>query len=364
MIDQITNTDDSPQAAVQDLSVQGFIDYTDTPTDIMQGADTEPVLTRSTLSKQLAKQILPYLKTWMKRSVMTSIEQSFQGRIPAKLVIKLDWLREQFKRKDAQAFFKKTYDNSQFNKEKCPEWPEGSYNLGEKDPDTNEYTQVITAEEALDNWVFMRAVMQATRHLNFGLQQRKRRYQMDATSDHKVSRTQFTGEQTWTPPTQITFSYWIVEGQDYSTPYSLEWIDDPEHEGSLCQIKVMKKVANVLKPKEGAKRKPEASVIATLLALKKGDSQSIRFPGEHQSFVEEQINSFCDHLNRISQEENIRFYMKTDPERPNVLHVFHMGRLYGDDNTAGVEQNSIAAAKPVSEEEQLEADLDKAIDKL
>lgn len=275
-----------------------------------EGEPEQRELSPAEQAKLRVKAILPYIKAWMRRQVLNRLRQSYYARIPDTFEVPIAWLQEQFGNVENRTFFRKEADTfaQKWNQPLCEDWPEG-----------------------LTCWDYMRAVMQATRHLNYGLQTRNVRMQLNVDSDHKHTVTAFTGVDTWREPSKLTFSYWVVENGDYTQPWSLEWVEDKET-GVRQQIKVMKKVANVLKPKEGSPR-TYGGVMAAVLRLKKGEELPVKFNTEHLSEVEKQQQSFMNMIARISEENNVRYWIRQDPENPKRLLVGHAGSLIGQDKT-------------------------------
>lgn len=255
-------------------------------------------------AKLRVKAILPYIKAWMRRQVLNRLRQSYYARIPDTFEVPIEWLSEQFENLENRNFFRKEADTfaQKWNQPLCEDWPDG-----------------------LTSWDYMRAIMQAVRHLNYGLKSRNVRMQLNADSDHKHTVTAFTGVDTWREPTKIVFSYWVVENGDYTQPWSLEWV---EVDGVREQIKVMKKVANVLKPKEGSPR-TYGGVMAAVLRLQPGQELPVKFNVDHLSEAEKQQQAFMNMVARISEENNIRYWIRQDPENPKRLLVGHAGNLNG-----------------------------------
>jgi len=290
---------------------------------LLFGVADENEPTEKEKSQARTNAILPYVKAWLARSVRNRLLASYKSRQQDSFTVNLAWLKEQFGnpenreffRKEAQAkitrFFKPSAEQEQ--PPQVPEWPN---------------------HDELTSWEFMRAIMRGVRHLNFGLEQQKVRMQINATSDHQQRQALFTGETVWTEPTTIKFDYWVVENGDYSEPYSLQWIKDPNDERYMIQVKMMERVPNVLKMHEKT-RKSDVTQIGRLLQMKPGDVKTLRVPFERESEAEKAQQNFLEKLSSLSLENNIRFQVSCPS--PFEIVVAHAGELYRKDNIVPVD---------------------------
>lgn len=244
--------------------------------------------------------MIPYFRAWFKRTIGQDLAKAHRYSTPFVQKLQISWVLNTLCQPDVLARLAKQVEAE---KKVAPE------------PFPSE----------VDHWLVMKAFMAVGRRYNYGMKMGGAGYIVLVDSNHKVSQCISTGDNTWTLPTELTFTYWKVENGDYENPWVLEWIKHPDDPNQRIQIKKYVRTAAVLKPWE-KKAMSDTTRFGRIAQLKEGEQLTFKFDHDHESEALDEIEGFLEQLSRISVDNNVRYYtMQPDAFR---LIVAHQGKLY------------------------------------
>lgn len=281
-------------------------------------------------TKERVEAMVPYFRHWFKRTMGQDMAKSHRYGTPFKQKVAISWILEKLCTEEVVNQLAKKIAVEKG--EPAPRWP--NYRAV-KIKDSGIFWQAIEGvdpeafievEAKIDHWLIMKAMMTMIRRYNYGMKMGGAGYIILLDSNHQVSQSIATGENVWSLPTELTFTYWKVENNDYENPWELVWIQHPDDPSQRIQIKKYVRTAAVLKPWE-KKVVSSDTRLGKVQQLKKGEQITFRFDSDgHHSEAFERIESFMEQLSRISIETNVRYYMMQPDE--SRLIVAHQGKLY------------------------------------
>jgi hypothetical protein len=284
---------------------------------------------RQAETKERVEAMVPYFRTWFKRTIGQDMAKAHRYGNEFKLKLAISWVLEKLCADDViESLAKKI---SAEKNAPAPRWPnykvvkirdsKVQWQLIEGvDPDA-----FIEEKAEIDHWLIMKAMMTMIRRYNYGMKMGGAGYIVLLDSNHQVSQSITTGENVWSLPTELTFTYWKVENNDYENPWELVWIQHPDDPTQRIQVKKYVKTAAVLKPWE--KKVVSADTrLGRVAQLKEGEQITFKFNTDHPSVAADEIDSFMEQLSRVSIESNVRYYMM-QPDEFRLI-VAHQGKLY------------------------------------
>lgn len=252
-------------------------------------------------TKARVEAMVPYLRIWFKRTIGQDMSKANRYGNAFVQKLQISWVLETLTKTDVLARLGKAHEAEK--KETPAPWP----------------------TEGVDHWTVMKAFSAVVRRYNYGMKMGGAGYMVLFDSNHKVSQSVSTGDNVWTLPTELTFTYWKVENGDYENPWTLEWIQHPDDPNQRIQVKKYIRTAAVLKPWE-KKVVSDTTRFGKIAMMKEGEQLTFKFDHDHESEAADEIDGFLEQLSRISIDSNVRYYtMQPDPFR---LIVAHQGKLY------------------------------------
>lgn len=180
-------------------------------------------------------------------------------------------------------------------------------------------------------WAIIRAISQAVNLANYGQFKKQSGFCYTADSNHRMVQQCITGQQVWTDPTMVTFSWRPADTEeDYLRPYQLipfEY-ENPEVPGEMLQtkIKVYRRTVNVLKPEAFDPDKAnEMDLIQRVGTLSTGEYVDHHYDNElRDSEIERQIDSDLAFLDRWAQDNGKQVYPMVLPDGKTV-RIYYQG---------------------------------------
>lgn len=251
-------------------------------------------------TKQKVNAMIPYFRIWFKRTIGADMAKAHRYSTPFTQKLQISWILSTLCKEDVLAQLAKQH-------------------MAEKKVAPDPFPKDA------DHWLVMKAFMQVVRRYNYGMKMGNAGYVVLIDSNHQVRQSIATGDNVWSLPTELTFTYWKVENGDYENPWTLIWVQHPDDPTQRIQVKKYVKVAAVLKPWE-KKVTSDTTRLGRIAMLKEGEQITLKFDHDHESEAAEEIEGFLEQLSRISIDSNVRYYnMQPDPFR---LIIAHQGKLY------------------------------------
>lgn len=212
---------------------------------IQEGDDDTLQVSNANEAKEDAKLLLPITRAWLGATVFRDLYSARQrNQKNHKIVLALEKYAIELSRPEALLNYTKIYVQRMCVRngaqdEKLIQEALNFYNILKAKPEG----------WVMSKWALIRAINAAIRRSNYGNFMRNSKWIYTGDSDHKIIVVLMSGQYRWTEPEKFTFGTLDAETEEeYTRPYDLKDIPNPENKDESIKCRVYRKMGNVIHP--------------------------------------------------------------------------------------------------------------------
>lgn len=271
---------------------------------------------RKARSKAFVDRLVPIVRVALGATVVKELWQKARNKRPhAEKILLEKWVNELLSERNLKVLHKRAIELSFFPKDR---------ETKQQIPFPIE--EYLNEDFKPDAFSMLKAINRALQFSNYGSWMKKQGFAYVLDSDHKMTRQMITGELVWTQPTYVTFSWREATTQeDYISPFSYEFIDDPTVPGQQIRIKKYRRAGNAYHTVDMVEINENNSLLQSVSQLTPGQSCVKEFdPEMHTSEFLRQAESEVAFVDREMQAQNVRIWPIIDEDLRRVV-VYNAG---------------------------------------